>query len=237
MIMAPDAAAKAAELNQRYENLDGTALIDALIHKEFQGRIAVLSSFGVESAALLALVAEVDPTVPVVTLDTEKLFEETPAYRDTLVRQLGLTDLRIVRPAAAAVAEQDADGMLWYWDPDRCCGLRKVQPMSGALAGFDAVISGRKRYHGAMRSFLPLFEAVDGKVKIDPLARWSPSEVDAIFAARDLPRHPLVPLGYKSVGCEPCTQPVEGDDVRAGRWAGRMKTECGIHLSRKPAAA
>jgi phosphoadenosine phosphosulfate reductase len=237
MTTADNAAIFAAGLNKRYESIDGAALIDALVHQEFQGRIAVLSSFGSESAALLSLVAEVDPSLPVITLDTGKLFEETIAYRETLIRRLGLRDVRIVRPAASTVAAEDSDGMLWYWDPDRCCGMRKVSPMAGALAAFDAVISGRKRYHGEMRSFLPLFEAVDGQIKVDPLARWSPTQVETLFAARALPRHPLVARGYKSVGCEPCTIPVEGDDIRAGRWAGRMKTECGIHLAAKPAAA
>ncbi|HTH97424.1 MAG TPA: phosphoadenylyl-sulfate reductase [Stellaceae bacterium] len=225
-----DAAARVAALHERYENLDGAALIDALAHREFPGRVAVLSSFGAESAALLSVVAEVDPTVPVIFLNTNKLFEETLEYRDTLVRKLGLTDVRSVQAKAAVVNEADSDGMLWYWDPDRCCALRKVQPMNDALEGFDAVISGRKRYHGDLRSFLPLFEAVDGRVKVDPLARWTPEQVRELFEARELPQHPLVAKGYKSIGCEPCTIPAEGDDVRAGRWAGRAKTECGIHI-------
>jgi len=231
-----DAVAKAAELNQRYEKLDGSALIGALIGEEFQGRIAVLSSFGSESAALLSLVADIDRSVPVIFLDTGKLFDETLAYRDTLIHKLGLTNVRSIQPAPATVAENDADGMLYYWDPDRCCAMRKVAPLNEALEGFDAVISGRKRYHGALRSFMPLFEGIDGRVKVDPLARWTPNQVQAVFEAKALPAHPLVAQGYKSIGCETCTAPAEGDNIRAGRWAGRAKTECGIHLSSEAVA-
>jgi phosphoadenosine phosphosulfate reductase len=233
-----DAALRAADLNLRYENIDGTALLRALIREEFPGKIAVLSSFGAESAVLLALVAEVDPAIPVIFLDTGKLFEETLAYRETLTRMLGLTDVRIVSPAADAVEAQDPEGVLWYWDADRCCALRKVQPMNRAVAGFDAVISGRKRYHGALRSFMPLFEAVDGRIKVDPIAHWSREQVDEAFASRRLPRHPLVAEGFQSIGCAPCTQVLgDAENVRAGRWAGRPKTECGIHLSTAQASA
>jgi phosphoadenosine phosphosulfate reductase len=232
-----DAALLAANLNDRYETADGTALLRALIREEFPGRIALLSSFGAESAVLLALAAEIDPAIPVIFLDTGKLFEETLAYRETLTRTLGLTDVRIIAPNAAELAEQDPDGSLWYWDADRCCALRKVAPMGRALAGFDAVISGRKRYHGALRSFMPLFEAVDGRVKVDPIARWSREQVDEAFSIRGLPRHPLVAEGYQSIGCQPCTQAVgTDDDVRAGRWVGQPKSECGIHLSMDSAA-
>ena len=104
-----------------------------------------------------------------------------------------------------------------------------------ALAGFDAWISGRKRYHGGVRSDLPAIEAEEGKVKVNPLAAWSMERVEAAFAARDLPQHPLLAEGYLSVGCAPCTRPsAPGTDLRSGRWAGLSKTECGIHLA--PAA-
>jgi phosphoadenosine phosphosulfate reductase len=222
---------RARELNRRFEGVDGQKVLRALIEEEFAGKIAVLSSFGAESVVLLDAIAEIDRTVPVVFLDTGKLFAETIAYRDAVVSHLGLTDIRIVHPDPVAVAERDPEGILWYWDPDRCCALRKVEPLPGAILEFEALISGRKRYHGAMRTDLPLFEVVDGHIKTDPLASWTRAQVLARFEARQLPRHPLVARGYPSIGCEPCTaQVAEGDDLRAGRWAGRPKTECGIHL-------
>lgn len=219
------------ELNRRYDGVDGQTVLRSLIEQEFAGKIAVLSSFGAESVVLLDVVAEIDRSVPVVFLDTGKLFAETIAYRDEVVAHLGLTDIRIVKPDPVQIEARDPEGILWYWDPDSCCALRKVEPLPSAIREFDAVISGRKRYHGAMRSQLALFEAVDGHIKTDPIASWSREQVMARFESRQLPRHPLVAQGYPSIGCEPCTSRVaEGDDVRAGRWAGKMKTECGIHL-------
>jgi len=219
------------ELTARYNGVAGESLLRALIEDEFPGKIAVLSSFGAESVVLLDLVAQIDRSTPVIFLDTGKLFPETLVYRDLVVDRLGLTDLRIVRPDQAAVEARDPEGILWYWDPDSCCALRKVEPLPFAVKGFEALISGRKRYHGATRKELPMFELVDGHIKTDPLSGWSRDQVTAHFEARDLPRHPLVALGYPSIGCAPCTSRVtDGDDVRAGRWAGQPKTECGIHL-------
>jgi phosphoadenosine phosphosulfate reductase len=207
-----------------------------MITDDFRGRIAVLSSFGAEAAVLLSVVAEIDPATPILFINTGKLFDETLAYRDELVSHLGLTGLRVIEPAPSAIAEQDPEGVLWYWDPDRCCALRKVRPLDGALDGFDAVISGRKRYHGALREYLPLFEAQDGRIKIDPLTHWSREKVQEEFARRKLPPHPLVAEGYPSIGCVPCTRPANDGDVRSGRWSGQVKTECGIHVARKAVA-
>jgi phosphoadenosine phosphosulfate reductase len=224
-------AARLRELTERYVELDGEALLRPFIEREFPGRIALVSSFGAEAAVLLHAVAEIDRGLPVIFLDTGKLFGETLRYRDQLARRLKLTDLRIIKPDAEAVAEGDPGGVLWHGDPDGCCALRKVAPLRKALAGFDAWISGRKRFHGALRSFLPVIEASGEKIKINPLARWSRERIEAEFAARDLPRHPLEADGFLSIGCIPCTDRATAEaDPRAGRWAGREKTECGIHL-------
>lgn len=200
--------------------------------QEFAGRIALVSSFGAESAVLLDLVAQVDPALPVVFLDTGKLFGETLRYRDKLVSRLGLTDVRVIRPDPAAVAAADPDGILWTQNHDRCCHVRKVEPLARALAPFDAWISGRKRFQGATRAALPRVEADGRRVKINPLADWSRADLDRAFADRDLPRHPLEEDGFLSIGCMPCTDRVApGEDIRAGRWRDNAgKTECGIHL-------
>jgi len=109
-----------------------------------------------------------------------------------------------------------------------------VLPLDRALEGFDAWITGRKRFHGADRLRLKVVEAADGKVKFNPLASWGKEQLDAYVAEHDLPPHPLVEAGYPSVGCWPCTKPAETADTRSGRWAGSEKTECGIHTPRAP---
>jgi len=199
--------------------------------RAFAGRIALVSSFGAEAAVLLHMAAAVDSSLPVIFLDTGKLFGETRRYRDTLIRRLGLHDVRSIEPDAKRLAAEDPQGMLWHSAPDRCCALRKVEPLARALAPFDAWINGRKRSHGASRAHLPLVEQAEGRIKLNPLANWSAEDVAAYFAAHDLPHHPLEAEGYRSIGCLPCTEPAApGEGPRAGRWRGHDKTECGIHL-------
>ena len=226
------APAGAAELSARYGHLAGEALLRPLIVREFAGRIALVSSFGAEAAVLLHMVASIDRATPVLFLDTQKHFAETLRYRDELVAQLGLADVRSLTPDADEVARRDPDGRLWQRDPDACCALRKVAPLEPALRPFAAWISGRKRYHGGARAALPAIEADGPRVKINPLAAWSACDIETAFAARGLPRHPLVAEGFLSIGCMPCTQrPARSDDPRSGRWAELEKTECGIHQS------
>jgi phosphoadenosine phosphosulfate reductase len=209
---------------------EGIALLRCAINESFAGRIAVVSSFGADSAVLLALVAEIDPATPVLFLDTQKHFLETLAYRDTLVRRLGLRDVRDIRPDPVELAKNDPDGELHRWVADGCCALRKVAPLEVALAGFDAWVTGRRRQQARTRAALAFMETEAGRTKFNPLADWSTERVLAEFARRDLPRHALVARGYPSIGCAPCTRPVRpGEDARAGRWSGLGKTECGIH--------
>jgi phosphoadenosine phosphosulfate reductase len=208
----------------------GVRLLREALCGEFAGRMAVVSSFGADSAMLLALVAEIDPATPVLFLQTGMHFPETLAHRDALVRRLGLRDARDIRPDPVELAAGDPSGELHRWIPDDCCALRKVAPLARALAGFDAWATGRRRQQSATRAGLPLVETVDGRRKFNPLADWSGERVVAELARRGLPRHPLVARGYPSIGCAPCTRAVRpGEDSRAGRWGGRPKTECGIH--------
>ncbi len=222
--------ARAAEVAARVAGLEGTALMEPLLYREFPGRIALVSSFGTESAVLLALAAEINPAIPVLFLDTGKLFGETLRYRDTLISRLGLTDVRTLKPLPTEVAGSDADGMLFHRNADACCHLRKVQPLDRALSGFDAWISGRKRYHSAIRSEIPVIEVDRTWIKLNPLAAWPRERIEEEFQRRGLPAHPLEADGFLSVGCMPCSARVpQGADLRAGRWAGQEKTECGIH--------
>jgi phosphoadenosine phosphosulfate reductase len=231
----PEAAAEwARALSERYRGRDAATVLTAMIEEHFPGRIALQSSFGAEAAVLLKLVAAIDPATPVVFLDTGKLFGETLRYRDALTALLGLRDVRSVEPDARRIDAVDPDGVLWYGNPDMCCYLRKVEPLAQAIAGFDAVITGRKAFHGHERAALPLVEATDdGRFRINPLIGWRKADVEAFFARHGLPRHPLEAEGFLSIGCMPCTDRVRpGEDVRAGRWRDREKTECGIHYSK-----
>ena len=222
----------AGALQRRYGALDGLDLLRPMIEDVFRGRIALVSSFGTESAVLLDLVAQVDPATPVLVLDTGQLFEETRRYWRELEAKLGLTDLRVLEPEPVRLAAEDPDKQLWYFDPDRCCALRKVAPLARGLEPFAAWITGRKRFQGGQRGELPAIEAdTDRRVKVNPLARWTRERIAAQFATRGLPRHPLEAEGYRSVGCAPCTdRTAPGEDPRAGRWRHHPKTECGIHV-------
>jgi phosphoadenosine phosphosulfate reductase len=203
-----------------------------------RGRIAVVSSFGAESAVLLALVAEIDPATTVLFLDTGRHFATTLAYRETLTARLGLRDVRSVAPSPERLAAQDPRRDLNETDPDACCTLRKVVPLAAALAEFDIWVTGRKRHQTQARADLPFIEQVDGRTKLNPLADWTEADISSAFRVRDLPIHPLLTRGFRSIGCAPCTRPVHaGEDGRAGRWSGEGKTECGIHRYRPVAEA
>ena len=222
---------QAAILFDRYAGLDGSALLRAVITEAYPGRTALVSSFGAEAAVLLRLVAGIDPATPVIFLDTGKHFPETLRYVETVTQRLGLRDVRRIAPSSRDLTERDVTGELWRRDPDACCHLRKVLPLERALAGFRAWITGRKRFHGGQRGALPLIEAANGRIKINPLARWSAEDIRAAFETLDLPPHPLTARGYRSIGCAACTRAVGRDgDSRAGRWVGSGKTECGIHV-------
>ena len=193
-------------------------------------QLALVSSFGTESAALLKVMADVDPAIPVIFLDTGWLFEETLAYRDTLIAALGLRDVRSVKPLEETLSHHDPDRELWFSDPDACCRIRKVEPLARALKPFSAWINGRKRFQGGARAEIPVVEEDGERLKFNPFANVSREEIEAIYKLSKLPPHPLVASGYLSVGCMPCSSRTAPDeDAREGRWRGRSKTECGIH--------
>ncbi len=221
----------AIRLNNLFRGVPTEEMLRTVLTEAMVGDVALVSSFGAESAALLHLVAAVDPAVPVLFLDTGKHFPETLAYRDTLVERLGLTGLHVLTPDPALLEKKDGSGLRWSYDPDGCCEIRKVLPLDAAMAGFDASITGRKAFQASTRNALPRFEVDSaGKLKVNPLADWTKADIEAYFTTHDLPRHPLEAQGYLSIGCAPCTSKVKpGEDPRSGRWAGWDKTECGIH--------
>ena len=226
--------ADAIRLNRIFRGSDTLETLTSVIRDGLAGELAVVSSFGAESAVLLHLVAQIDPSIPVLFLETGKHFPETLRYRDTLTARLGLTDVRNLVPDAQEIAAKDANGLRWSWDPDGCCEIRKVIPLAKALGGFDASITGRKAYQSETRAGLPRFEIdssdAQGRLKVNPLIDWTPEMIEDYLIEHDLPRHPLVDQGFPSIGCSPCTHKVApGEDPRSGRWKGWDKTECGIH--------
>lgn len=235
---AETAARLAARLAAKFAKLETSRFLRLVIEDLFPGRIALVSSFGADSAVLLHMVAQIDKAAPVLFIDTGVLFQETLAYRDELVARLDLRNVVNITPDAAQLAKEDPENFLWTGDPDRCCEIRKVIPLAKALDGYEAWITGRKQFQARTRAGLALFEADGGRVKVNPLAGWSASEIDAYLSAHALPRHPLVAKGYPSIGCIPCTSPVKpGEDARAGRWRDRGKVECGLHTQALSAAS
>jgi phosphoadenosine phosphosulfate reductase len=209
---------------------DAHAVLELALKEEFAGQTAVVSSFGSESAVLLHLVAEIDPTTPVLFINTGKLFGETLRYRDRLQDVLGLGDVRTLGPHPIDRGARDPDGMLWSRDTDACCGFRKVIPIRRALDGFAAQITGRKRFQTHARAEMHTVEYFEGRFRFNPLAGWTQADLEAYVARHDLPRHPLVEDGYPSIGCMPCTRRTHaGEGYRDGRWSGLGKDECGIH--------
>lgn len=214
----------------RLNTIFGTAPAEAALAialDRYEGRIALVSSFGAEAAVLLHMLSRIDPTATVLLLDTLLLFPETLTYQQELTTRFGLSDVRRVTPDESA----DPDRTLHHRDTTACCALRKVAPLNTALRGFDAVITGRKRYQTGQRAGMDRFELDGPRLRVNPLADWTPAQINSYFEAHALPRHPLVARGYPSIGCMPCTSKVHaGEDARAGRWRGEDRQECGIHF-------
>jgi phosphoadenosine phosphosulfate reductase len=222
-----------AALNALYESMTPQEVLRHAITEAFVERICIVSSFGAESVILLHMIAQIDPSVPVICLNTGKLFGETLRYRDRLQAALGLTDIRAVAPHPDDLRASDPKGSLWQRDTDGCCHIRKVLPQARAVSGFDALITGRKKFQTDTRQTMDVIESsTDGRYKVNPLANWQLDALKSYIETHNLPRHPLVKDGYLSIGCMPCTSKVEaGGDYRSGRWAGSDKDECGIHLN------
>lgn len=221
-------------LNARFENDPAGAILYAANGP--LGPVALVSSFGAESAVLLHMVAQIDRSLPVIFIDTLLLFPETIAYHEELIAHFGLSDVRRTEPDRVELFLQDSEVALNVSDPDACCELRKARPLERALAPFESWISGRKRFQSGVRARLKVFEPepLTGRVKINPLAGSSADDLRVYMDRHDLPRHPLVARGYPSIGCTPCTSAVKpGEDARAGRWRGQAKTECGIHIAKQ----
>src|SRR5258706_4170934 len=226
----PAVQLKLSQLRAKAKGRDGRGIVELALRESFPGRTAIISSFGSESVALLHLVAQVDPTAPVLFLNTGKLFGETLRYRDRLQDELGLVDIRSIGPHPTDRERVDPDGTLWSRDTDACCNFRKVVPIKLALNGFDAQITGRKKFQTKLRAEMQAVEYFEGRFRFNPLAEWTLKDIETYAATHNLPRHPLVDDGYPSIGCMPCTHRVAaGGGYRDCRLAGLDKDGCGIH--------
>jgi phosphoadenosine phosphosulfate reductase len=222
----------AEELDRALRHATPAEVIAMALKVAGREHLAAVSSFGTESAALLKVMTEVDPAIPVVFLDTGWLFAETLAYRDILTAALGLRDVRSIKPSEETLSREDPTRDLWFSDPEACCRIRKVEPLARALTPFSAWINGRKRFQGGLRSDIAVVEQDGVRLKFNPFANVSRDEIERIYKLANLPPHPLAASGFMSVGCMPCTsRTAVGEDARAGRWRGRAKTECGIHTT------
>ena len=214
-------AEELAEASERLERLPASEAIRFAVER-FGDRLLLASSF--QDCVLIDVATSVEPSVEVVFLDTQMHFPETYDYVETVRRRYDL-NLRIVTPLIGP-------DELWRDDPNECCVLRKVEPLARALEGRDAWVTGLRRVEADTRADAPIVGIDPGRgvVKVNPLAPWTDADIEAYARERGLPEHPLRALGYASIGCAPCTGPVaSGAGPRSGRWAGRAKTECGLH--------
>ncbi|HHG89038.1 MAG TPA: phosphoadenylyl-sulfate reductase [Devosia sp.] len=219
-------------LNSMFGQKDASGVLRMAIEDLLVDDLAVVSSFGADSAVLLHMVCAINPDLPVLFLQTGRHFDQTLAYVKTLSDRLGLTNVQTLVPDSDQLARFDPDADLWKSDPDSCCHIRKTEPLDKALSGFGGWVTGRKRHQTQERGVLSHFELTDDKrIKVNPLAYWDEEDVAAYKKVHNLPEHPLFGSGFTSIGCAPCTSAVTtGEGARAGRWRGLNKTECGIHF-------
>ena len=213
--------AELASLNREFETAPAQAVIEWAV-EQFHPFMCLSASM--TDAVLIDLAVTVEPSIEVVFIDTGYHFPETLETVETVRRRYGL-NLRVL-----TVAPQPVE--LWKQDPSNCCSLAKVEQLDRALTGKLAWMSGLRRAEAATRATAPIVARdLRGLVKVNPIANWSDLDVDGYIADHGVPYNPRRDRGYPSIGCMPCTSPVsEGDDPRAGRWAGQDKTECGLHI-------
>ncbi len=202
--------------------------------ERYGSKLTMATAFGPEGCVILHMLSEVDParSVRVFNLDTGYQFAETLELRDRLLNRYGI-EVELEQPDLTVPEFEAAhDGPLYQKDPDRCCHERKLVPLRRAVVGADAWISSIRAEQSAHRAKANIvsWDPKFGLVKVNPLLRWTRRDVWAFIVTNDVPYNPMHDRGYPSIGCWPCTRPVaEGDDERAGRWAGQAKTECGLH--------
>ncbi|MBM4125228.1 MAG: phosphoadenylyl-sulfate reductase [Nitrospira sp.] len=226
-----------AELKALSDSFESKQPQDVLAYAldRYAGRIVLACSFGAEDVALVDMIHRLSPQTPLFYLDTDFLFPETYALRDRIVAAYGLLPSQVLQVKPLLTPDQQAaqhGDALWAREPDRCCQIRKVEPLTRVLKNYEAWITGIRRDQAPTRATAGFVEW-DQKfqlVKFNPLAKWSAADVWAYIRINDVPYNPLHDRDYPSIGCTHCTAPVKpGDDPRAGRWQNFGKTECGLH--------
>ncbi len=216
----------------RFENTEPDAILRWAVER-YAPDAALTCSFQHEGVVLAHMLQTIAPATPIVFINTGYHFPETLAYRDLLLERLRFNLVEVTPTMSKPEVEHAYGPELFRHDPDRCCEINKVEPLRRALRGVRAWINGRRRDQASTRQALPVLEELpNGMVKINPLLRWTAKDTYEYMTRHDIPLNPLFEQGYTSIGCAPCTRPVvAGEDERAGRWAGRGKTECGIHTA------
>lgn len=197
-------------------------------------RLFATSSFQTYSVVLLHVLSRIDKSLPIYFINTGFHFPETIEYKDRVSRMLGINVINLLPHVPKSMQTNAFGNLMFTYDPDYCCYLNKVQPVEALLEQYDVWINGvRSRQNAIRRNFREEEATRHATLRYHPLLQWTDQDMDSYIAAFDLPVHPLEEKGYKSIGCEPCTRPVNGVDARDSRWAGMKKTECGLHLPRK----
>ena len=222
------------QLNDSNKKLSPQNILKNSINDIFKNKIVYVCSFGTESAIILNMISEINRSLPIILLNTNYLFKETIEYKDYMINKFKFLNFKEISPNPEDLKIYDNNGKLWKKNPDLCCNIRKVLPLQKELKKYDAWISGRKSYHEEERKNLEFFEYINQKVVINPLAKVNQNFVNSYFKMNNIERHPLFESGYLSIGCTHCTaKPSMIDNPRSGRWAERVKTECGIHYNLK----
>lgn len=195
-------------------------------------RLFATSSFQTNSVVLLHVISRIDKSIPIYFINTGYHFPETIRYKDMVTKLLGLNVIDLLPHVPKAMQCNAAGDLMFTFDPDYCCYLNKVQPVEALFELYDVWINGvRARQNSVRKNFREEEPARHNTLRYHPLLQWTDREMDMYIHLHNLPLHPLERLGYKSIGCEPCTRPANGDNLRDGRWAGMKKTECGLHLN------
>ena len=221
-------------LNDNSKNLSPQNILENSINNIFKKKMVYVCSFGTESAIILHMISKIDRSFPIILLNTNYLFKETIEYKDYLICKFKFSNFKEISPSIEDLKINDSKGTLWKVDPDLCCNIRKVLPLQKELQKYDDWISGKKSYHQGDRENLEFFEYTNKKIVVNPLAKVNLNFVNSYFKIHNIKRHPLFDSGYLSLGCTHCTVKTSViDSPRSGRWANKIKTECGIHYNLK----
>ncbi len=222
---------KIDKLNRDFGKSSPLEILNSSINLLYKDAIVYVCSFGSESAIILHMISKIDKNFPIILINTKFLFDETMDYKKELTDKLQLKNCTEIFPDLTDIRSNDKNNNLWKSDTNKCCHLRKVLPLQKELAKYKAWISGRKAYHEGERKKLKVFEFLNDKMVVNPLANMTQNDVSKYFNDYKLPRHPLFSKGFLSIGCRQCTVVASSNnDVRSGRWINSTKTECGIHL-------